>query len=69
MLIGKFAPNTVHHRFVDTRFVDGFLGHEKSTNRVRGGFQKTKCKIYFLTIANLIIRRAPQEPKFFSNTF
>ena len=37
-------------RFVDkTRFVDGFLGHEKSTNRVREGFQKTKCIIYFLT--------------------
>ena len=34
-------------RFVDkTRFVDGFLGHEKSTNRVRGGFQEAKCQIY-----------------------
>ena len=30
----------VDTRFVDkTRFVDEFLGDEKSTNRVRGGFQ------------------------------
>ena len=32
-------------RFVATRFVDGFLVHEKSTNRVRQGLQK-KIKIF-----------------------
>ena len=40
-----------------TRFVDGFLGHEKSTNRVRGGFQKTKCKIYYnLSVINFLTK-------------
>ena len=58
--------NEIHHRldlwtftrFVDkTRFVDGFLGHEKSTNRVRGGFQKRKCKIYYnLSVINFLTK-------------
>ena len=30
------------------RFVDGFLGHEKSTNRVRQGFLKKKCEFNFI---------------------
>ena len=48
----------VDTRFVDkTRFVDGFFGHEKSTNRVRGGFQKTKCKIYYnLSVINFLTK-------------
>ena len=33
-------------RFVNkTRFVNIFFGNENVTNRVRGGFHKTKCKI------------------------
>ena len=49
---------------MDTRFVKGFLGQEKCTNRVRGEFQKTKCKIYFLTKQFLIEDSliCPQNP-------
>ena len=36
-------PRFMDPRFVDkTRFVDGFLGHEKSTNRVRQGFKEKR---------------------------
>ena len=55
----------VDTRFVDkTRFVDGFLEHEKSTNRVLGGFHKTKWKIYFSTKSFLIEDTliCPQNP-------
>ena len=38
--------------FVATRFVDGFLGHEKSTNRIRQGLQK-KIK-NFISHENLL---------------
>ena len=35
-------------RFVNkTRFVNNFFRNENVTNRVPGGFQKTKCQIYF----------------------
>ena len=39
-----FCLNTVHTPICQPRFVDTFLGNEKVTNRVRGGFQKTKSK-------------------------
>ena len=53
----KFSPHEIPHlpdlshftRFVNkTRFVNTFFGNENVTNRVSGGFQKTKWKISFL---------------------